>query len=367
MRLSLRGLDRVVLGALLCFGYACGDVGDSPNPRRSTRSDDISAAGEGASGTNDGTSNNAAPAAGTGTVASRHPGDVGIDTDPAVVFAENFEAPDVATIQSHFNSTTYLLNGDLMHQSADVPAKSSGKKSFTMDTLDGRQSTAIYKLLKDDYEELYLRFYVKYPAGKRWHHTGVWFGGYAPRIPYASPHAGEQPTGDDRFSISFEPMDTVPGAYPNPRLDLYMYWKNMKAGGDNMFWGNITINKKNIQTDDDQWMCIEEHIKVNSDLASRTGAQLDVWKNDELVQHFDDSSPKGYLVGGFFCPEGSDSATCVTYKPQNPTLAPLDLRWRTTENLKINYIWPQNDTIGASTLYFDDIVVATSRIGCLVK
>ena len=36
------------------------------------------------------------------------------------------------------------------------------------------------------------------------------------------------------------------------------------------------------------------------------------------------------------------------------------------QNLKINHIWPQNDTIGDSILYFDDIVVATSRIGCIV-
>ena len=48
-------------------------------------------------------------------------------------------------------------------------------------------------------------------------------------------------------------------------------------------------------------------------------------------------------------------------------MQPLDLQWRKTTALKLNYIWPQNDTqIGESTIVYDDVVVATRRIGCIV-
>ena len=77
--------------------------------------------------------------------------------------------------------------------------------------------------------------------------------------------------------------------------------------------------------------------------------------------------PMGDWIWGFFCPEGADTNSCVNYGPTEPGLAPLDMQFRSTPNLKLNHIWPQNNThIGSSRLSLDDIVVATSRIGCVV-
>jgi hypothetical protein len=46
----------------------------------------------------------------------------------------------------------------------------------------------------------------------------------------------------------------------------------------------------------------------------------------------------------------------------------LDLQARTTTSLKLNYFWPQNYITAAGTtgtVQFADMVVATTRVGCL--
>jgi hypothetical protein len=68
-----------------------------------------------------------------------------------------------------------------------------------------------------------------------------------------------------------------------------------------------------------------------------------------------------------FCPDKATGTECTMYRPSNPTLVPLDLQYRSTTALKINVFWPQNyitDT-GSGSAYYDDMIVAKSRIGCI--
>jgi hypothetical protein len=46
---------------------------------------------------------------------------------------------------------------------------------------------------------------------------------------------------------------------------------------------------------------------------------------------------------------------------------PLDQQWRSTTALQLNYFWPQNYiTQGPDgSVQYDEMVVATSRVGCL--
>jgi hypothetical protein len=95
---------------------------------------------------------------------------------------------------------------------------------------------------------------------------------------------------------------------------------------------------------------------------------LEVWKNDVLLQHFDSQAPVGCWVRDKFCLPTDDGSECTDY----PNLClqpyvPLDLQWRSTTALQLNYFWPQNyitDGVAGSVQY-DDMVVATTRIGCL--
>jgi hypothetical protein len=115
-------------------------------------------------------------------------------------------------------------------------------------------------------------------------------------------------------------------------------------------------------------MCVEVHLKLNTDVASAAGAALDLWKNDVLVQHFDSQSPLGCWIKDKFCPVGADGSECTDY----PSLCkqpyvPADLQWRSTSALQItgigfgNYI---TEGTGGS-VHYDHVVAATAHIGCL--
>jgi hypothetical protein len=46
----------------------------------------------------------------------------------------------------------------------------------------------------------------------------------------------------------------------------------------------------------------------------------------------------------------------------------LDLQWRTTPSLQLNYFWPQNYITQSGvtgSMQFADMIVATKRVGCI--
>jgi hypothetical protein len=296
-----------------------------------------------------------------GGIAARYPGDVGIENDPAVVFAENFEEGSVELVTARYEDAKNAAGMALV---ADVPAASSGTAAMQLTAGgSGAAATDLYKRFPEAYQEIYVRYYVKYAAGVDYHHTGVWFGGYNPGLDWPSPHAGEQPNGDDRFSISFEPV----GGGPNPRMDFYDYWMTMHSG-PNAFWGNTIIHDTSVTAPDDQWMCVEVKLRLNPDPASPAGAELSLRVDDVPVITFDDQGPVGYWLWDKFCPEGANGPECTDYPPDpGTTLVPLDQQYRNTADLGINYFWPQNyiTDAPAGPVYYDDMVVATSFIGCI--
>jgi len=228
-------------------------------------------------------------------------------------------------------------------------------------------ATDLYKkLLKLDgsgFDELYVRWYVKYQAGAPWHHTGLWLGGYNPPSNWPNPQAGSKPVGDDRVSFALEP---VWGASPNLHFDFYNYWMKMhtcsSCGG--AYWGNALVSQNAFTVQDDWWACVEVHANLNTDMGSAAGAALEVWKNDVLVQRFPETGTNGYWVQDHYCPTGADGAQC-NYSPSLP--GPLDIQFRSSAALQLNHIWLQNYITAASAgnVWFDDVVVAKTRIGCL--
>ena len=311
-------------------------------------------------------------AAGSGTgggsatgLSAKYPGDVGIDQDPDVIWVENFEEGSVGALVARYEDAKQ--NG--ISLDADVPGASSGQKSGKL-TANGAGPNAVdfYKKLSPGYEEVYVRYYAKYEANVEWHHTGVWVGGYNPASNWPSPQAGLKPNGDDRFHVSLEPME---GNTATPRMDFYNYWMKMHSWMDNpqgntAYYGNSLIHDPGL-TAKEQWQCFELHIKLNTGASSGAGAELGVWVNDQSVIQFTDSTPLGYWVKDKFCPDNATGTECTNYKPANPTLVPLDFQVRSTLNLKINAFRPQNyiTSGGAGSVWYDDMVIAKSRVGCI--
>jgi hypothetical protein len=131
------------------------------------------------------------------------------------------------------------------------------------------------------------------------------------------------------------------------------------------YYGNAFVHRNDFTVDSGSWVCLEVHARLNVAGSSAAGAVLEVWKNDALVQRFDDQGPLGYWIRDKFCPDGADGAECTDYPA--PATQVLDLQQRTTTTLRLNAFWPQNYITDAAmgTLSFDQMVVATARVGCL--
>lgn len=378
----------VGISSLLALGAGCGSSSSNNGGQASGGSSGAGAGGtsaSGGSGTNGGSGGTSGIGGGAGTgtggaggsstggsagqtLSAKYPGDVGMAQDPDVVWVEDFEEGSVSAFTARYDDHK---NSAGMTLDSDVPPKSVGKASMKLTSSgDGANATDFYKNFGAGYDELYVRYYAKYQANVAWHHTGVWIGGYNPPSPWPNPQAGLKPNGDDRFSVSLEPM----AQGQNVRMDFYNYWMKMHSwmsqpSGSTAYYGNSLIHQKSLQAPGGQWMCIELHIKLNPDPSNGKGAELGLWVNDKSIIQFTDSSPLGYWIKDKFCPTNADSSECTNYPPPSgTTMIPLDLQYRSTTALKLNAFWPQNyiTTAGATgSVWYDDMVVAKRRIGCL--
>ena len=287
-----------------------------------------------------------------GGIAARYPGDVGIETDPDVIFVEQFED---ALLTDLFSRWTDILNGSAMSLSSDVPPGSPGARSLTIPWVGGGVSNGghLYKLLLPGVDDtLYVRYYIKYPTSGTYQHSGIWIGGYNPPLAWPNPQAGIKPTGSDRLSASGE---------QNPltsRFDHYDYWMTMRQSADGNYWGNLLLNAPNVQAKTGQWMCVEQMVKLNNPVTSFNGEHA-IWLDGVKVSHLGQGFPNGSWSGGIFTQEPSGS----TFE---------GFRWRSDSSLNLNWIWLQvyasTDPAGfSSSIRFDHVVAARSYIGCLAS
>ena len=285
-------------------------------------------------------------------IAALYPGDVGIENHPDVVFVEKFEE---ATLADLFTRWTDILNGSAMSFSSDVPAGSPGSRSLNIPWVGGGVDDGghLYKQLSPGVDGmLYVRYYIKYPSSGKYHHTGIWVGGYNPPLPWPNPQAGVKPVGSDRFSVAAEQNNVT------YRFDHYNYWMAMHMSGDGGYWGNFLLNDPDVQARAGQWTCVEHLVKLNTPVTASNGEHA-IWLDGVKVSHLGQGFPNGYWSGGIFT--------------QDPSGGPFEgFRWRSDSNLKLNWVWLQNyspdDPPGVrQDMKFDHVVVAKSYIGCLTS
>ena len=360
----------MVVGAVHCGSDHSGGGGEAGGAASSV----VMGGSSASAGANPGGGRSADAAGGTASsqsgLAQKYPCDVGIENDPAFLFKEDFEEDSVSSLVVRYSDH----NGEpgSMALTADTPNQSCGKASGRFTASSSATTSSLFRQISG-IDDIYYSSYVKYQAGTTWHHTGLSIKGYNPPSPWPLGLAGLKPNGDDSFSVALEPVFGV--GSPNPRLDVYAYWMKMRSWmdqpeGDQAYYGNSLVHQNAFTADDDSWICVELHLQLNTDTSSSTGAVLDLWKNDVLVQHFDDQAPLGCWIKDKFCPVGADGAECTDYPSLclEPYLPP-DLQWRSTTALQVtgigfgNYI-----TEGAAgSVEFDDLVVAKARLGCIQR
>lgn len=279
-------------------------------------------------------------------IAAKYVRDVGIESDPDVILTEMFE-DSIAAIASRWNQAQ---NSAGMSLSSDVPAASGGTRSLLMTSVGGTNTGgALYKNLGSGYDQVYLRYYIKYSSSGTYHHTSGWLGGYNPPTDWPQGGAGEKPTGSDRFSIGPEPVDSA------LHFDLYTYWMEMRVSPDGVnYWGNTFIRDPNLLAKTDQWMCVEVMVKMNNPLSERNG-ELALWIDGTQIIDLRQGSPLGNWAFNIFTP--------------SPTGAPFEgFRWRAIDLLKLNWIWLQHYTTGdpsgfVGKVWWDHVVLAKKYIG----
>ncbi|HMJ90362.1 MAG TPA: hypothetical protein VK530_11125, partial [Candidatus Acidoferrum sp.] len=171
-------------------------------------------------------------------IASRYPGDAGIERDPAVVFAENFEEPTLDDLWKRWETVTDKPG---MTFSSDVPTSGAGKQSLIMERTRG-SGVHLYRRLKNvsggwGYDRVFARYYVKFdPECGEIHHFGPCLGGNNPATPWPAVKAGFPTDGAKSFWSGIEPFGK------SWRWDFYTYWSEMRGSPPRgQTWGNSFI------------------------------------------------------------------------------------------------------------------------------
>lgn len=287
-----------------------------------------------------------------GPLAEKYPGDRGIEQDPDVLFTEKFNDGMVNILARY----TDVRNGEGMSlDSMDVPAK--GAVAIKMTNQGGKNDGGhLFRRFEPGFDStIFMRYYVKYPLSSKGyiHHEAVWIGGYHPSTRYPSPKAGICGLGDKRISIGYEPVNA-------PNMDTYLYWGDMRAGARGKCYGNDLVNgsPQAKELNWDKWMCVEVMVKLN-DPAGAYNGELRIWQDGVEVGHWGPGFPNGKWNADSWFNDAAGQAF-------------EGFRWRTDENLNLNYIWIEffDDTTPEGQSHhikFSNLVIARKYIGPIKK
>lgn len=302
-------------------------------------------------------------------IADKYPGDAGIERDPRVLFAENFENGDLATLSRRWDQISNQ-DGKVVAFSDDVPPGSPGKRSLQMTaTLGENTGGHLYTRLSRPVERVFARFYVKFPNGAdaAYIHHFVTVGGYFPATPWPQGGAGERPRGDERFTIGIEPYGNYGRYAPPGAWNFYAYWLEMKGSADGRFWGNSLTPTEPALAPRDRWQCVEMMVQCNS-APDRADGELALWLDGEPVAHFYPGVRRTRWTGLGFSLAGEGGEPFEGF------------RWRTNDDLKVNFFWllhyvtenaaRQNRVAHpnpVNRVWFDHIVLGTAYVGPIRK
>lgn len=296
-------------------------------------------------------------------LSEKYPYDIGIETDPDVLFVEKF----TGELDEIFDRYNEVLHPAMFSLDTDVPAASKEAHSLRIKSVYNLvRGGHLYKSFGEGYDSMiFLRYYVRYPSISQGTegHQGVWFGGYNPPINWPFPQAGTCGLGHSRLSIAFENVwqETSP-----PGMDTYIYWGGMRSYDEGYTcFGNTLITQGKPSYGQpaspdapvcqlDEWMCIEMMIRLNNPITAYNG-ELRVWIDGVEVGYWGEGFPTGHWFKDKWY--------------NNPFDPPFEgFKWRTNGDLKINWIWIEywhNSTGPSSYINFAHLVMAKKYIGPL--
>lgn len=306
------------------------------------------------------------PPSSNNTLSDKYSRDNDMKTDPSVVMVSGFESSDISQegwSQSSYGkgSTQHLRNSSFAYEGSGYL---EGKIS---DLTSGSGTARLRYWLDSPKDQLYVRFYVYLPTNTVGPHHWVGFRANSSKTGVWQGQAGYRPPGDTAFAGRLDLNHDL-------ELFTYTYWHEMRCHetlGEGNCYGNIFPNKIRPKLNHDKWECVEFMMKANSP-GLNDGEQA-FWLNNKLGYHYKTNSP---LVGKwlhtkFIEPGYEDSwGTYATYNRTEMSFPGYN--FRTNNSVKLNLFdleyYMQANTLKSEIkthkLYYDNVVIATERIGC---
>jgi hypothetical protein len=272
-------------------------------------------------------------------IAADHPNDVGIEKDPRVFFADNFESGDLKKWDEH-KGTIEITDENPNFGKFAVHVPMHRGKDHGGDAL---------KWFMPGVDKVYARTYVKFSADYQYDHHFLWLGASQRTNKWSAfGKAGLKPNGA-YYSTGMEPWFAWGKNPPPGELNFYSYFLDMEPDPHmpGKYWGNSffppgpergkAAGPGRVIPALDKWQCWEFMIQANSAPDKADGKQA-MWLDGKLIGEF----------------EG--------------------IRWRNDMDLKVNSFWLEHYGFDegdptrqywkeSQAVWFDDVVVAREYIG----
>lgn len=314
------------------------------------------------------------------TLSEKHPGDQGLGENPAVLFHENFEegwgkwdAPKADT-EYLFLEEGALANAGEHYLRSTVTSAQLEENQYI--------SSSPRFEFPERVDHVFWRFHVRFPVlAPNPHH---WVRLAAGNASYGSSGlANTVPAGDQGFWFDLDAnLDDV--------FNFYVYWHEMRSGncndgtttpgcpgdqGADYHYGNTFRPLAQRGFARDAWFCVEVEAQVNQ--VGKSDGRLALWVNDALVGEYGAGYPEGTWLRDQFHQGGCEFSACTDPSPFE------GFEFRTDDEVRFKGIFldayyerstsadkraeleGRGLTVSnEQTILYDDIVVATQRIGC---
>jgi hypothetical protein len=288
---------------------------------------------------------------GNNGIAKNYPNDEGIDNNPFVIYADNFESYNSVsglTASGRWNEAYHTQNIRLATEPENYYHGTKALE-FKVPQTNNEVSNTLLKYIEPTQDIIFIRFYAKFDDGfnvSGSSHNGstisssYWEGpGGGPGIPA---------DGYNKFLVSGEAWrDGNEPANPGS-LNAYVYHPEQRdIWGDHFFptgrvipfdylpgdFGPFFISRPEVVPELDRWYAYEIMVKANTP-GERDG-RIAFWLDGELIADW------------------------------------LNIRLRDTTDLKVDRVsidlHVKNNTLGVAKKYYDNVVIATSYIGLMMS
>jgi hypothetical protein len=237
----------------------------------------------------------AAPLPSGSGLAERYPLDAGIASDPAVIFADDFESyGSAAGLTGKWNEAYHSENIRIATEAANV---FSGGKSleFTVPQTSTEVSNTVAKVVSPGRDALFLRYYARFDAG--FNVVGSSHNGSTVSAKYCCP--GVRADGYNKFLVSYEAWRGDAGTANPGQLNAYVYHPDQRdIWGDHFFptgivlpfsitpfdFGPEFVPRPDVTPVLGRWYCYEVMVKANT--PGQRDGRIAFWLDGQLIADF---------------------------------------------------------------------------------